>query len=124
LNETVRTIIYKEYFSKENKNKDILPHTQAHGFLKNVVVNTDVLETLKVVSDESMHLTFTSLPYYNARDYSIYPSYQAYLEFLEKIFIETHRATKEGRFNGILNGLSQVNREIIRLEHKKLWLQT
>ncbi|MDR1474599.1 MAG: hypothetical protein LBS38_02785 [Endomicrobium sp.] len=97
-NETIRTIIYKEYFSKENKNKDVLPHTQAYDFLKNVVVNADVLEALKVVPDESVHLTFTSPPYYNARDYSIYPSYQAYLKFLEKVFIETHRITKEGRF--------------------------
>ncbi|MDR0723611.1 MAG: hypothetical protein LBF23_00275, partial [Endomicrobium sp.] len=97
-NEMVRTIIYKEYFSKENKSKNILPHTQICDFLKNVVVNADVLAVLKFVPDESVHLTFTSPPYYNARDYSIYPSYQAYLEFLEKVFIETHRITKEGRF--------------------------
>jgi DNA modification methylase len=56
------------------------------------------LEVLKYVPDESVHLTFTSPPYYNARDYSIYPSYQAYLEFLEAVFKETHRITKEGRF--------------------------
>ncbi|MDR2191736.1 MAG: HEAT repeat domain-containing protein [Endomicrobium sp.] len=97
-NEMVRTIIYKEYFSKDNKNKNILPHTQTYNFLKNVVINADVLEALKVVPDESVHLTFTSPPYYNARDYSIYPSYHAYLEFLENVFIETHRITKEGRF--------------------------
>ncbi|MDR1523565.1 MAG: hypothetical protein LBS29_06435 [Endomicrobium sp.] len=97
-NEMVRTILYKEYFSKENKSKNILPHTQIYDFLKNVVVNADVLAALKFVPDESVHLTFTSPPYYNARDYSIYPSYQVYLEFLEKVFIETHRITKEGRF--------------------------
>ncbi|MDR1940939.1 MAG: HEAT repeat domain-containing protein [Endomicrobium sp.] len=97
-NEMVRTIIYKEYFSKEKKNKNILPHAQTYDFLKNIVVNADVLEALKVVPDESVHLTFTSPPYYNARDYSIYPSYQDYLEFLEKVFTETHRITKEGRF--------------------------
>ncbi|MDR3306346.1 MAG: HEAT repeat domain-containing protein [Endomicrobium sp.] len=97
-NEMVRTIIYKEYFAKENKNKNILPHAQTCDFLKNIVVKADVLEALKVVPDESVHLTFTSPPYYNARDYSIYPSYQDYLEFLEKVFIETRRITKEGRF--------------------------
>jgi DNA modification methylase len=97
-NEIVRTIIYKKYFSKETKNENILPHMQTYDFLKNVVVNADVLEALKVVPDESVHLTFTSPPYYNARDYSIYPSYQAYLEFLEQVFRETHRITKEGRF--------------------------
>lgn len=56
------------------------------------------MEALKYVPNESVHLTFTSPPYYNARDYSIYPSYQAYLDFLDKVFQETHRITKEGRF--------------------------
>ena len=97
-NEMVRTVIYKEYFAKEKIRKSALPHAETYDFLKNVVINADVLEVLKSVPDESVHLTFTSPPYYNARDYSIYPSYQAYLEFLEKVFIETHRITKEGRF--------------------------
>lgn len=97
-NEMVRTVIYKEYFAKEKSTKNMLSHIETYEFLKNTVVNADVLEALKFVPDESVHLTFTSPPYYNARDYSIYPSYQAYLEFLEKVFIETHRITKEGRF--------------------------
>jgi DNA modification methylase len=97
-NEMVRTVIYKEYFAKEKQTNNILPHAETYEFLKNVVVNADVLEALKYVPCDSVHLTFTSPPYYNARDYSIYPSYQAYLEFLDKVFRETHRITKEGRF--------------------------
>src|SRR5574344_1694992 len=97
-NEMVRTVIYKEYFAKNNQKNGVLPHTETYDFLKNTIVNADVLEALKYVPDESVHLTFTSPPYYNARDYSIYPSYQAYLEFLDKVFQETHRITKEGRF--------------------------
>ncbi|MGC3976818.1 MAG: DNA methyltransferase [Paludibacteraceae bacterium] len=97
-NEMVRTVIYKEYFAKDNKKNSVLPHAETYDFLKNTIVNADVLEALKFVPDESIHLTFTSPPYYNARDYSIYPSYQAYLEFLDKVFQETHRITKEGRF--------------------------
>lgn len=97
-NEMVRTVIYKEYYSKENQKTSDLPHIETYDFLKNVVVNADVLEALKNVPDESVHLTFTSPPYYNARDYSIYPSYEAYLDFLDKVFQETHRITKEGRF--------------------------
>lgn len=50
------------------------------------------------VPDESIHLTFTSPPYFNARRYSQYPTYQHYLRFLKKVFREIHRATKEGRF--------------------------
>lgn len=97
-NEMVRNVIYKEYFAKEKKQKSTLPHAETYPFIKNVVVNADVLEVLKYVPEESVHLTFTSPPYYNARDYSIYPSYEAYLRFLEEVFQETYRITKEGRF--------------------------
>jgi DNA modification methylase len=98
-NEMIRTVIYKEFFSSDPKqDKNRLAHTETYQFLKNTVVNADVLDALKFVPDESVHLTFTSPPYYNARDYSIYQSYQEYLEFLEKVFKETHRITKEGRF--------------------------
>ena len=97
-NEMVRTVIYKEYYSKTQKNDSTLPHAETYDFLKNIVVNADVLEALKYAPNESVHLTFTSPPYYNARDYSIYESYQIYLEFLENVFKETHRITKEGRF--------------------------
>ncbi len=97
-NEMVRTVIYKEFFAITESSQNKSPHPASHDCLKNVVVNSDVLQALKYVPDESIHLTFTSPPYYNARDYSIYPSYQHYLEFLEKVFRETHRITKEGRF--------------------------
>lgn len=97
-NEMVRTVIYKEYFAKNKSNKSSLAHADTYSFLKNVVVKGDVRDILKLVPDESIHLTFTSPPYYNARDYSIYPSYDAYLNFLEEVFCETYRVTKEGRF--------------------------
>ncbi len=97
-NETVRTVIYKEFFAEKTKKENELPHPETYDYLKNVVVNADVRETLLNVPDESIHLTFTSPPYYNARDYSIYPSYEAYLTFLAGVFKEVHRVTKEGRF--------------------------
>jgi DNA modification methylase len=96
-NEMVRTVIYKEYYA-EQKNKNEQPHTESYDYLKNVVVNADTIEAMKLMKNESIHLTFTSPPYYNARDYSIYPSYKAYLEFLANVFQEVHRITKEGRF--------------------------
>lgn len=96
-NEMVKQIIYKEYFaSKIDKNNT--PHANSPDFLKNVVVNGDTIEVMKLIKDESIHLTFTSPPYYNARDYSIYPSYKHYLEFLAAVFKEVYRITKEGRF--------------------------
>ncbi len=73
-------------------------HPASSDALKNVMVRADVQDVLKVIPDESIHLTFTSPPYYNARDYTIFPSYEAYLDFLTAIFKETHRITKEGRF--------------------------
>lgn len=97
-NEMVRSIIYKEYFAQKVNKKTLLPHTETYPFLKNVVVNSDVREVLQLVPEDSVHLTFTSPPYYNARDYSIYPSYEAYLGFLQEVFQETYRITKEGRF--------------------------
>lgn len=98
-NEVIQSVIKKEFFSNENKsNGEKIEPLISPDYLKNVVVNGDVLDVLKYVPDESIHLTFTSPPYYNARDYSIYPSYQDYLNFLEVVFKEVHRITKEGRF--------------------------
>jgi DNA modification methylase len=96
-NEMVQQVIHKEYFA-DNKKEKIQPHTESYDYLKNVVVHGDTIEVMKLLKDESVHLTFTSPPYYNARDYSIYPSYKAYLEFLRDVFQEVYRITKEGRF--------------------------
>jgi len=97
-NEMIITVIEKEFFQNDEIDDNRLPHPETYEFLKNVVVNGDVRDVLKSVPNESIHLTFTSPPYYNARDYSIYPSYQSYLDFLAEVFKETHRVTKEGRF--------------------------
>lgn len=97
-NEMVQQVIEKEYFQKTAIRKEAKAHVEVDKKLTNKVVLGDVRETLKYVDDDSMHLTFTSPPYYNARDYSIYPSYEAYLKFLEEVFKETYRVTKEGRF--------------------------
>lgn len=74
-NEMVRKVIYKEYFVAQNTHSN-QPHTESFDYLKNVVVNGDTIETMKLLQDDSVHLTFTSPPYYNARDSSIYPSYK------------------------------------------------
>ncbi len=96
-NELIKEVINKEINGLQ-KSKNNISHKESPDFLKNVVVHGDVIEILKYVPDESIHLTFTSPPYYNARDYSIYQSYDEYLTFLERVFKEIHRITKEGRF--------------------------
>ncbi len=97
-NEMVREIIEKErtyYFDLPNSNEE---NISSPDYLKNVVAAGNVLDTIKTIPNNSIHLTFTSPPYYNARDYSIYSSYAEYLKFLEKVFKQVHRVTKEGRF--------------------------
>lgn len=96
-NEVIQNVIEKEYFDTATI-KDNGDHKKSPDYLKNVIVNGDVKEVLKLISDDSIHLTFTSPPYYNARDYSIYQSYKEYLEFLRAVFKEVYRITKEGRF--------------------------
>lgn len=95
-NEIVKMVIENELFTSDgNKSTN---HTEVDLKLKNKIVKGDSLNVLKKIEDDTFHLTFTSPPYYNARDYSIYKSYEDYLKFLEKIFKEVHRTTKEGRF--------------------------
>ncbi len=95
-NEIIKEVIRKHFYSYENKSVD--EHSKSPDFLKNKVILGDVREIIKIIPDQSIHLTFTSPPYYNARDYSIYNSYNEYLDFLTEVFKEIHRITKEGRF--------------------------
>jgi DNA modification methylase len=97
-NETIQAVIAKEFGYDGTPPQPKHPHTQSPDFMKDTVVLGDVRDTLRYAPDESVHLTFTSPPYYSARDYSIYTSYQEYLDFLTVVFKETHRVTKEGRF--------------------------
>ncbi len=97
-NELIIEVINKEINGSSYKSNNLQKHDEHYPFLRNTIVHGDVKEVLKFVPDESIHLTFTSPPYYNARDYSIYQSYDEYLSFLEIVFKEVHRVTKEGRF--------------------------
>jgi DNA modification methylase/HEAT repeat protein len=97
-NETIHDVIKKEFPAETQTSKIQIPHAESPAVLKNCVVLGDVRDVLQYIPDESIHLTFTSPPYYNARDYSIYASYQAYLDFLTEVFQAVHRVTKEGRF--------------------------
>ncbi len=96
-NELVRASVRRELTPSRVDTADV-PHPVSPDWLKNLMVCADVLEMLAYVPDESVHLTFTSPPYYNARDYTLYRSYEEYLEFLVRVFREVHRITKEGRF--------------------------
>ncbi|MDX2076351.1 MAG: DNA methyltransferase [bacterium] len=95
-NETVSAFVSKEL--GQASSKSTIPHAESPTWMHNLAVLGDVRDILPLIPEESIHLTFTSPPYYNARDYSIYPSYTAYLDFLTDIFTQTHHITKDGRF--------------------------
>lgn len=97
-NEQVREMIERPLTRKPSRSTQVANRSKLDSRLTNVVVSGDTRKILQVVPDETFHLTFTSPPYYNARDYSIYQSYEEYLEFLEQVFREVHRTTQEGRF--------------------------
>ena len=54
--------------------------------------------TLSKLPEKSIQLIFTSPPYYNAKEYSDYHSYAAYLEKMKKVFSSCHRVLEDGRF--------------------------
>ena len=97
-NEIIKeTIAYGREFHQDTP-KSRAAQTSSPDFMKNLAVQGDALSVLKAAPADSVHLTFTSPPYYNARDYSIYPSYARYLDFLAKVFRQVLRLTKPGRF--------------------------
>jgi len=58
----------------------------------------DSEQILRTLKPDVVDLTFCSPPYYNAREYSQYDSYDIYLSTMCRIFKEVQRVTKEGRF--------------------------
>jgi DNA modification methylase len=96
-NEMIKEVLNIELLEKNNCNKKKDVHIDNNKF-KNIAVNADVIEVLKMIQEEVFHLTFTSPPYYNAKDYSFYNSYNEYLLFLKNVFKEVHRLTLDGRF--------------------------
>ena len=65
--------------------------------MKHQIIHEDCLSGLKKIENEVIHLTWTSPPYYNAKAYSEWPTYNDYLEFLKSVFSEVYRITKPGR---------------------------
>ena len=55
--------------------------------MKYEIILGDCELKLKEILDSSIHLTWTSPPYYNAKSYSQWPTYDEYLIFLEKVFL-------------------------------------
>lgn len=97
-NEIIQEIINRELGTENTQNITKKEHTSVNKKLKNKLICGDAREVLKKLPNRSIHLTFTSPPYYNAKDYSFYNSYEEYLKFIVRIVEEIHRVTKEGRY--------------------------
>lgn len=95
-NDMVRDVVVSELF-RDGRTRET-DHALSPDFMKNAIVHGDVRQTLALMPDRSIHLTFTSPPYFNAREYAKYRSYEEYLDFLGAVFAQVHRVTKEGRF--------------------------
>jgi len=58
----------------------------------------DCLEKMKDIPDGSVDLVFTSPPYFNAREYSTFDSYEYYLDFIGNFMLQTFRVLSEDGF--------------------------
>jgi len=71
-------------------------------FIKNKIICKDVLEGFKDLSNNYVHLTFTSPPYNVLNRSGHYENcddnlpYNDYIDWLEKVFTEVYRVTSEG----------------------------
>jgi len=97
-NELVKNYANSLFAEKTAPKLKNTPKIMVDKRLQNVAVCGDTLEIMRLIDDNCVQLTFTSPPYYNARDYSIYKSYVDYLAFLAQVFVQIHRITAEGRF--------------------------
>lgn len=91
-------IIYKMkdfYNFKKSKNKFV--QTESDLCEPSLLVG-DCSITLKKIKEKSVKLIFTSPPYYNAREYSVYKSYQEYLNKMKDVLTECHHVLEDGRF--------------------------
>jgi DNA modification methylase len=84
------------------------------------IINEDCLSGLKKIVDPCIDLTWTSPPYYNAKAYSEWPTYEDYLEFLKNVFLEIFRITKDGRMCVVNLSPVIVARESRAHESKRL----
>lgn len=84
------------------------------------LIEGNCLEKLKEIDNEFIHLTFTSPPYFNAKSYSSWSSYDEYLKFLHDVFVEVERVTKEGRICAVNLSPVIVPRKSRNHESKRL----
>lgn len=86
----------------------------------NHIYHMDCIEGMKKLDENSIHLSCTSPPYYNARDYASWDTYEEYLSWLKEVFTEVYRVLKEGRMCAVNISPILVPRESRQHESKRL----
>lgn len=66
-----------------------------------MIIHGDCEEVLQELQPGIAQLVITSPPYYNARAYSSWQSYDDYLAFMARVFCGIHRSLSDGRFFAI-----------------------
>ena len=84
---------YYDYRHEKNKKKEIIKQ-----IVKPTLLFGDNVNTLKKIGDNQIQFIFTSPPYYNARLYSNYKSYDDYLNSMLSTLKECNRVLEDGRF--------------------------
>lgn len=98
----------KEYYQNENINKMEsfynfkLKKSKFKKSKSEILAPTlligDSEETLNKLPNSNVQMVFISPPYYNAREYSDYKSYEEYLKKIKGIFSACNRVLEDGRF--------------------------
>lgn len=84
---------YYEYKHSNTKKQDIIENP-----ISPIVLFGDSKQELKKLASGCVNMIFTSPPYYNARMYTNYKSYEDYLSQMKDILIECNRVLEDGRF--------------------------
>ena len=87
----------KRLYQAQHQSDEILDHSFHSSSDTAKVVWGDCLEVLRRMKSESVGLMVTSPPYYNARDYSQWPTLEAYLADMKAIILEAFRVLDNHR---------------------------
>ena len=84
------------------------------------IYHIDCIEGMKLLEDSKIDLILTSPPYFNVKEYSTWPTYEGYLDFLKIVFTEAYRVLKEGRMCVVNISAIIIPRESRQHESKRI----
>lgn len=90
INKMFSYFMYRQKRKKRNPNKNLIKRP--------LLLIGDTEQTLIKLPEQSIQMIFTSPPYYNAKEYSDYHSYNEYLNKMKNVFKACNRVLEDGRF--------------------------